>query len=228
MLSLRPLPCSGCTAAGQLPLRTNAQDFCFIPLGNAFGTNPGLGPPPRHDRRGFLQVLEKLRANELSVRSPQRNTAREKGRAALEQRPSELLLLFFPSFFPATLARQCLFDALFLAGFQVKGVTLYLLDNVFLLHFALKTAQSVFEGFSLLQSDFRQLITPPDSSYLDPDSYCKVLSTSQAVCVTVGPHSGQGWLPIGRRRAQKDSFNASCSCLGGYELRARTGLEATW
>ena len=37
-----------------------------------------------------------------------------------------------------------------------KRSALDLLDNVFLLHFAFKAAQSVFEGLSLLQSDFCQ------------------------------------------------------------------------
>jgi hypothetical protein len=32
------------------------------------------------------------------------------------------------------------------------------------LHLALETSQRVFEGFTLLKSDFRQLTTPPNSS----------------------------------------------------------------
>jgi hypothetical protein len=43
-------------------------------------------------------------------------------------------------------------------------VALDLFNNVFLLHFPLKAAQSVFEGFPLLQSNFRQLNTPPSLS----------------------------------------------------------------
>jgi len=42
-------------------------------------------------------------------------------------------------------------------------VPLDLLDNVFLLHLAFEPAQSVFEGFTLLQSDFSQSTTPPNS-----------------------------------------------------------------
>jgi hypothetical protein len=66
------------------------------------------------------------------------------------------LILFFPRFFPAALARQRFFDALLFARLQVEGVTLDLLDNVFLLHFALEAAQRVLEGLTLLDSDFRQ------------------------------------------------------------------------
>ena len=74
------------------------------------------------------------------------------------------LVLLFASFFPAALARQRFFHALLLAGLQVKGVALDLLDDVFLLHFALEAAQSIFEGLTLLQSDFCQTDTPPNSS----------------------------------------------------------------
>jgi hypothetical protein len=66
------------------------------------------------------------------------------------------LVLFLANFLAGTLAGECGFYALFLTRLQVKGVALDLLDNVFLLHFALKTAQSILEGFPLLQSNFRQ------------------------------------------------------------------------
>jgi len=46
-------------------------------------------------------------------------------------------------------------------------VTLNLLDNIFLLHFALETAQRILEGLTLLNSNFRQLTTPPNWSRLD-------------------------------------------------------------
>jgi hypothetical protein len=63
----------------------------------------------------------------------------EQGRPGKE-RPCAALVLFFPRFFTRTLASQRSFHTLFLAGLQVKGVTLDLLDNVFLLHLALETA----------------------------------------------------------------------------------------
>jgi hypothetical protein len=74
------------------------------------------------------------------------------------------LILFFARFLTSSLARESGFDTLFLAGFQVEGVAFDLLDNVFLLHLALEAAQSVLEGFSLLQSYFCQTDTPPNSS----------------------------------------------------------------
>jgi len=71
------------------------------------------------------------------------------------------LVLFFPRFLAAALARQSFFYALLLARLQVKGVTLDLLDNVFLLHLALEATQRIFEGLALLQSYFCQLNYTP-------------------------------------------------------------------
>jgi len=47
------------------------------------------------------------------------------------------LVLLFSSFLPASFTRQRFFHALLFAGLQIKGVTLDLLDDVFLLHLAL-------------------------------------------------------------------------------------------
>ena len=73
-------------------------------------------------------------------------------------------ILLFPRLFPASFACKRFLDTLSLAGLQVKGVALNLLDDVFLLHLALKTSQRIFEGFALLESNFRQLTTPPNPS----------------------------------------------------------------
>ena len=74
------------------------------------------------------------------------------------------LVLFFARFLASSFTSESGFDTLFLAGLQVKGVALNLLDNVFLLHLALETSQSVLEGFSLLKSNFCQTDTPPNPS----------------------------------------------------------------
>ncbi len=83
-------------------------------------------------------------------------------RLAAETRHSSIL--FFTSFLAAAFACQCFLDTLFLARLQVKGVALYLLDNVFLLHLTLETPQRVLEGLTLLKSYLRQLTTPPNPS----------------------------------------------------------------
>jgi hypothetical protein len=49
-----------------------------------------------------------------------------------------------------------LYIASVLAGFHVEAVLLYFLDDVFLLHFALETAQCVFQRLTLLDNDFCQ------------------------------------------------------------------------
>jgi hypothetical protein len=58
-------------------------------------------------------------------------------------------------------------------------VALYLLDDVFLLHLTLKASECVFEGLSLLQSDFCQRNNTPKPVLCGLVIYCKVLSSSQ-------------------------------------------------
>jgi hypothetical protein len=76
----------------------------------------------------------------------------------------QILVLLLANFLTGALTSQRGLHAFLLTGFQVKGVALNLFDNVFLLHFTLEAAQSVFKGFSLLQSNFRQTDTPPNPS----------------------------------------------------------------
>jgi hypothetical protein len=47
------------------------------------------------------------------------------------------------------------------------------------LYLALKPAESIFEGFTLLKSDFSQTNYTPKLVPLGRDSYCKVLRASQ-------------------------------------------------
>jgi len=72
--------------------------------------------------------------------------------------------LFFASFLAASLARQRFFYSLSFAGLQVKRVTLYFLDYVLGLDLPLEPPKRVFEGFTLLESNFRQQTAPPNSS----------------------------------------------------------------
>jgi hypothetical protein len=60
-------------------------------------------------------------------------------------------LILFPAYlFTVSLASQRLFDALFLAGLQVKRMPLHFLDDVFLLYLAFEAAESIFQRLSLL------------------------------------------------------------------------------
>jgi len=88
-------------------------------------------------------------------------------RAARRRTARFLLVLFFTCFLAAAFACQRFFYALSLAGLQVKRVTLYFLNNVLGLYLPLKSPQRIFEGFSLLKSNFRQRTTPPLSSCVD-------------------------------------------------------------
>ena len=72
--------------------------------------------------------------------------------------------MLLANFLTSALASERGLHAFFFTGFQIKGVALDLFNDVFLLHFALETAQSVFEGLTLLQSNFRQTDTPPNPS----------------------------------------------------------------
>ncbi len=63
----------------------------------------------------------------------------EQGRSGTE-RPFIALILFFACLFSGALASKRSFYTLFFAGLQVEGVTLDLLDDVFLLHLALEAA----------------------------------------------------------------------------------------
>jgi hypothetical protein len=77
------------------------------------------------------------------------------GRHARGDGPNDSICLF-TRFLTAALACQRFFHPLLLAGLQIKGVTFHFLDNVFLLYLPLKTAERIFEGLALLQSDFSQ------------------------------------------------------------------------
>jgi hypothetical protein len=96
-------------------------------------------------------------SNHLLVKTP--SSARN---GPPEQRTARLfLVLFLACFLAAALASQRFFDSLSLARLQVKGVTFYFLDNVLSLHLPLESSQRVFEGLTLLKSNFRQKTTPP-------------------------------------------------------------------
>ena len=63
------------------------------------------------------------------------------------------LVLLFAHLLTVALTGERFLHALLLAWLQVEGVTLYLFDDVFGLHFALETAQSVLERFTFLNTN---------------------------------------------------------------------------
>jgi len=66
------------------------------------------------------------------------------------------LLNFAPALFPVSLTRKRLLDTQFFARLQVKGMPLDLFNDVFLLYLALEPPEGVFQGFTVLESYFRQ------------------------------------------------------------------------
>lgn len=71
-----------------------------------------------------------------------------------------LLYRFSSNFLPAALSRQRLLNAFLLARFQVEGVFLDFLNDVFLLDLSFEAPQRIFDGLAILNSNFRHSIHP--------------------------------------------------------------------
>jgi len=67
------------------------------------------------------------------------------------------LLSFLADLLSVALACKCFLNAFLLAWFQVEGVALDFLDDVFRLHLPLKTAQGVLKGLAFLDTNFCQV-----------------------------------------------------------------------
>ena len=70
--------------------------------------------------------------------------------------PSSLLRTYAAHLFSQPLTRQGLFNPFLFAGLKVERVFLYILNDIFLLDFALEAPESAFKGFAFIQNDFRQ------------------------------------------------------------------------
>ncbi len=80
-----------------------------------------------------------------------------------------LNLIRFPSLLLAqSLPRKRFLGPALLAGFHIEAMLLDFLDDVFLLHLALKTPQSIFQGFTLLDDDFSHFINSPPIRFAAP------------------------------------------------------------
>jgi hypothetical protein len=189
---------------GYSPGRASARDCCFIPLGC-----PAILlwiRPPYPDRAWSYQTFELPESDGPGRRSPQgMPLTNNEGRS--ESNGPRFLFRLFTSLLPAALARQSFFHTLLLAGFQIKGVPLDLLDNIFLLHLTLKAPECVFEGLALLQSDFCQRKNTP-KPVLCGQSFIARFSSQV-----------KGYVRQGIREptlfAQKVILNANCTWRGG-------------
>ena len=71
------------------------------------------------------------------------------------------LVRFAPLLLAQSLPRKRFFRPAFFARLHVEAVLLDFLDDVFLLHLALKTAQGIFQRFTLLDDDFSHVSNSP-------------------------------------------------------------------
>jgi len=103
------------------------------------------------------------------------------GSAAPSRDAKERLLRFAPLLLAQSLPRKRFFRPAFLAGFHVEAVLLDFLDDVFLLHLALETAQGIFQRFTLLDDDFSHSINSPPIRFGLVTARCLSLTTHRPV-----------------------------------------------
>jgi hypothetical protein len=72
-----------------------------------------------------------------------------------------MLLRFAPLLLAQSLPRKRFFGPALFAGFHVEAVLLDFLDDIFLLHLALETAQGIFQRLTLLNDDFCHCVNSP-------------------------------------------------------------------
>jgi len=118
--------------------------------------------------------------------------------------PYELVLLL-TSLFTTPFTRQSFLHAFLLTWFEVKGMSLDFLDNVFLLYLPLKAAQGIFEGFSLLQSDFCQLNYTPRLVQMGPIFIARF-------CNQVKRYRDQGTASLGPDQGPNQPVDRSPAC----------------
>jgi hypothetical protein len=104
--------------------------------------DPGFGPPRLKDTDNATTGKD-LKAR--FVPSQNGTSGKTNGPPPNEVRPNAKLVLFLARLFAAAFAGQGLLHTLFLTRFQIEGMALDLLDDVFLLNFALEPPQRIFQ-----------------------------------------------------------------------------------
>jgi hypothetical protein len=82
--------------------------------------------------------------------------------------PNSTLFDFPATLFPVPFPCKSLLYPQLLTRLQIKRMPLYFFDDVFLLHLALKATKGVFQSFTILESNFSQLTTPPNQPQFAP------------------------------------------------------------
>src|ERR1700692_3936686 len=88
-------------------------------------------------------------------------TGPDSRKCGAEPRRGGRLVRFAPLLLAQSLPRKRFLRPAFFARLHVEAVLLDFLDDVFLLHLALKTAQGIFQRFTLLDDDFSHVINSP-------------------------------------------------------------------
>src|ERR1700692_762623 len=76
--------------------------------------------------------------------------------------PPARLVPFPPRLFAQSLPRKRFLGPAFFTGLHIEAMLLDFLDDVFLLHLAFETAQSVLQRFAFLDDDFCHVIFTPN------------------------------------------------------------------
>jgi hypothetical protein len=116
----------------------------------------------------------------------------------LQIKKKELILLF-ADLLAIPLASEGFLHALLLTGLQVEGVALDFLDNVFGLHLALETAQSILEGFAFLNSNLCQskhLQTALTGTFTRIPVFVRLVVTRGERIVLPGGHRRHGGMGV--------------------------------
>ena len=119
--------------------------------------------------------------------------------------PPYRLIRFLTLLLAQSLTRKGFFSTTLLAWFHVEAVLLDFLDDVFLLHFALETAQSVLQGFAFLDDDFSHVKFTPNPVRIG-NLRCRFLRC------TAREHYRMQSATCARARGQ--DYGASCSQFG--------------
>ena len=82
--------------------------------------------------------------------------------------------------FPTSLAGESLLESFLFARFQIEGVFLDFLNDVFLLDFSLEATESVLNRLTLLNSYFSHVYTPPNL-LLNTDHYYPALVARKSI-----------------------------------------------
>jgi len=128
------------------------------------------GTPFEHREGGATSKTLVLAAENQQSKNGLPHLNRRTKPASLLGSPSarivETLIWLSANFLSCTLSRQSLLHPALLAWFQIVGVTLHFLNDIFRLNLALEPTQSVLQRLALLQSNFCQIYHPPNQPLL--------------------------------------------------------------